>query len=75
MKRYINTSGLTVLIFLFILISCHREVLPANQQITAINSDAALHKPYLILISLDGFRWDYVDRFHPPHLRTFVETV
>jgi predicted AlkP superfamily pyrophosphatase or phosphodiesterase len=37
------------------------------------NSKASLDKPYLILISLDGFRWDYVDRFHPPHLSDFIE--
>jgi len=25
------------------------------------------------LISLDGFRWDYVERFNPPHLSGFIE--
>lgn len=29
-------------------------------------------KPYLILISLDGFRWDYLDRFEAPNLKNFV---
>ncbi len=27
----------------------------------------------MILISLDGFRWDYVERFNPPHLNNFIE--
>ncbi len=26
------------------------------------------HDRILILISLDGFRWDYLQKFHPPHL-------
>ena len=38
-----------------------------------INSKASLKKPYLILISLDGFRWDYVERFTPPHLSAFIK--
>jgi predicted AlkP superfamily pyrophosphatase or phosphodiesterase len=28
---------------------------------------------YLLLISLDGFRWDYVNRFQPPNLVEFIE--
>ncbi len=28
--------------------------------------------PYVILVSLDGFRWDYVDRFQPPNLVKFI---
>ena len=38
-----------------------------------INSKTSLKKPYLILISLDGFRWDYVERFKPPHLSNFIK--
>ena len=38
-----------------------------------INSEATLQKPYLILVSLDGFRWDYVKRFNPPHLIDFIK--
>ena len=37
-----------------------------------LNSKSTLKKPYLILISLDGFRWDYVDRFKPPYLSEFI---
>jgi predicted AlkP superfamily pyrophosphatase or phosphodiesterase len=31
-----------------------------------------VEKPYLLLISLDGFRWDYVEKYHPPHLTKFI---
>ncbi len=29
-------------------------------------------KPYVILISCDGLRYDYVERFRPPHLSKFI---
>jgi len=37
------------------------------------NSKASLKKPYLVLISLDGFRWDYVDKYNPPNLSSFIK--
>ncbi|WP_272150930.1 ectonucleotide pyrophosphatase/phosphodiesterase [Tenacibaculum aiptasiae] len=37
------------------------------------NSKEATEKPYVILISLDGFRWDYVKRFSPPNLSKFIK--
>jgi len=37
-----------------------------------VNSKVSLKKPYLILISLDGFRWDYVEKYKPPHLTNFI---
>ncbi len=33
-----------------------------------INAPEQRDKPYLILISIDGFRWDYQDRFETPAL-------
>ena len=38
-----------------------------------INSKASLEKPYVILISLDGFRWDYVEKYNPPHMSEFIK--
>jgi hypothetical protein len=32
------------------------------------NSVSQLHKPYLILISADGFRWDYAQKYHATNL-------
>ena len=37
------------------------------------NSKEVLKKPYLILVSLDGFRWDYVAKYKPPHLSQFIK--
>src|ERR1700689_2693948 len=32
------------------------------------NSPAQMAKPYVILVSLDGFRYDYAKRYHAEHL-------
>jgi hypothetical protein len=32
------------------------------------NSAEPLSKPYVILVSLDGFRYDYAKRYHAEHL-------
>ncbi|MCB9050934.1 MAG: alkaline phosphatase family protein [Lewinellaceae bacterium] len=37
------------------------------------NSPENFNKPYVILISCDGLRYDYVERFRPPHLLQFIE--
>jgi predicted AlkP superfamily pyrophosphatase or phosphodiesterase len=37
------------------------------------NSKTSFKKPYVILISLDGFRWDYVEKYKPPHLTNFIK--
>jgi len=37
------------------------------------NSTESLEKTYLILISLDGFRWDYVEKYNPPHISNFIK--
>jgi predicted AlkP superfamily pyrophosphatase or phosphodiesterase len=38
-----------------------------------VNAAEHLDKPYLILVSLDGFRWDYPDRHELPALRALIE--
>ena len=52
--------------------SCNKKILSSAYSTTNSNSKAAQQKPYLILISLDGFRWDYVDKYHPPNLSAFI---
>jgi predicted AlkP superfamily pyrophosphatase or phosphodiesterase len=32
------------------------------------NTPAPVERPIVILVSIDGFRWDYLDRFNPPIL-------
>lgn len=37
-----------------------------------LNSSEAREAPYVILISLDGYRWDYTERFQPPNISQFI---
>jgi predicted AlkP superfamily pyrophosphatase or phosphodiesterase len=54
------------------LVSCSSKLSPTTKKATTLNSESALKKPYVILISLDGFRWDYVDKYRPPNLINFI---
>jgi len=64
--------GLVLIIGTVALSSCKSRT-DLIGSIPTINSEASLKKPYLILISLDGFRWDYVEKFNPPHLSGFIK--
>ncbi len=37
-----------------------------------INNPDQRTKPYLVLLSIDGFRWDYLDRYPVPNMRRLV---
>ena len=39
-----------------------------------INAKHQQDKPYLILISIDGFRWDYMDRYPTPNMNRIAAT-
>jgi len=65
-------SSLTFFFSLFFFfVACQKEVQQVEEVV--INDDQHLDKPYVILISLDGYRYDYTERFQPPHLSKFVE--
>jgi len=36
-------------------------------------SEQTVQKPYVLLISIDGFRWDYVDKYKPAFLSEFAK--
>jgi len=38
-----------------------------------VNAEAQQDKPYVVLISFDGFGWDYTDRFSTPALDRLIE--
>jgi len=71
LKKYF-IYGLILVISTLSLTSCKTKVTP--KPITPLtNSKEVLKKPYLILVSLDGFRWDYVAKYKPPHLSNFIK--
>lgn len=64
----------TLLLLAFgLLISCSANRVSTIPTTTTLNTKAAQKKPYVLLISLDGFRWDYVQKYKPPHLSSFIE--
>ena len=71
-KRSIIFS-LVFIIGIISTISCNRKTSNTVDSIVTTNSKASEKKPYLILISLDGFRWDYVEKYKPPHLINFIK--
>lgn len=67
-----------IFIYAFVLVlgtialsSCKSKASLTDSKSTT-NSKASVNKPYLILVSLDGFRWDYAERFNPPNLSQFI---
>ncbi|XMO85293.1 ectonucleotide pyrophosphatase/phosphodiesterase [Algibacter sp. AS12] len=72
----IQRKALLISVFILgiiILFSCNKKILSPTPSITNTNSKPAQKKPYLILISLDGFRWDYVEKYNPPNLSSFIK--
>ncbi len=70
-----------LLFFLLIIVGCKQNTL-INTQVsvetaakeikgTLVNSTKQLEKPYVILISLDGFRYDYAERYGAANLLNF----
>jgi len=66
-----NVFKVIITLGVFLTVSCSNSPKIIDSQLVS-NSKASLQKPYLILISLDGFRWDYVERFKPPNLTQFI---
>jgi len=71
MKAFKITSAFGILIVLFI--STTTIAQDTTQQITTgrFNSAAAQKKPYVILISIDGLRSDFVEKFNAKSLQAY----
>ena len=57
--------------------ACHHQtsVSEVTEQGTGgINAEHQLNKPYLILVSIDAFRWDYMDRYPTPNMDHIANT-
>lgn len=65
--------GLILVIAIITLSSCKSSSKLTDSKLTT-NSKESQQKPYVILISLDGFRWDYVDKYQPPNLINFIKS-
>ncbi|EAR01652.1 ectonucleotide pyrophosphatase/phosphodiesterase [Maribacter sp. HTCC2170] len=72
MVKTIFKRVLTLVIATLVFSSCKSKTSVVDSKPTT-NSKTAIEKPYLVLISLDGFRWDYVERYNPPNLSNFIK--
>lgn len=72
MKKQTFTLFYAVVILFFYVSSCSKKTLEAAS-VTNPNTEFSITKPYVILISLDGFRWDYLDHYKPSHLTAFAK--
>ena len=62
---------LRLLPLFFLAFLCAVQAQPASSVITVDhgpNAPQQISKPYVILVSLDGFRYDYAKRYHAEHL-------
>ena len=70
--------ALLVLTALCTLAACQPQVRPARdsfpQGTGGVNAPYQQDKPYVILVSIDGFRWDYMDRYPTPNLDRIANT-
>ena len=48
-------------------------LLPDRNAFASINKRIVLTQPTVILVSYDGFRWDYMEKVHTPNLN-FIAT-
>ena len=67
-KSYLLTFLFSSLCFC---VACQKNVQQTGMVVT--NNNEHLKKPYVILISLDGYRYDYTERFQPPNLSRFIK--
>lgn len=62
-----SVKKLLLLCALMVLNACN-----SNSENVTSTTQETTKKPYVLLISLDGFRWDYVDKYKPTFLSTFA---
>lgn len=71
--KTINLKHIFLIIAYAILFNSCKTTSTALEPKITTNSKASIERPYLILVSLDGFRWDYVKKYNPPHLSKFIK--
>lgn len=67
-----NKNQILALLFLLLLFGCSSMVQTDPNGIQE-NSEKAMKSPYVVMISLDGFRHDYIKKYRPPFLSSIVQ--
>ncbi|MCX6235795.1 MAG: ectonucleotide pyrophosphatase/phosphodiesterase [Bacteroidetes bacterium] len=68
MKIHFRIIGILLLTIFLVLGSCRQPVRTSAQ----VSSDVS-QKPYVVILSMDGFRWDYPDKVITPNLNYMAE--
>src|SRR5271155_303941 len=80
-RRYVKccSNRISIRILSFALAATWLAVASYGQAVSPVitidhgpNAPQQLSKPYVILVSLDGFRYDYAKRYHATHLLTLA---
>ncbi|MCR9205514.1 MAG: alkaline phosphatase family protein [Halobacteriovoraceae bacterium] len=73
MKNYKKLSLFLILTTLLWGCSTTKEIVKTDPTGLQTNSELAMKKPYVIMISIDGFRHDYIKMYKPPFLSSMVD--
>jgi len=65
-RRRVCSSLLVLILAAFV--CCAQSIAPVIEVPNPPNAEAQLSKPYVVLVSLDGFRYDYAQRYGAKHL-------
>jgi len=69
MKKIISASLLTFIGLFLSFVSGAQKVENVNITENRVNSPLQQKKPYLVMISIDAFRYDYLDKYNAPFLQ------
>ena len=74
MKNMLRKSLLSLLFAGFSLLAAAQQVDTTQQRIAGrVNAPEQQQKPYVILISIDGFRYDYAQKYGPKNLLGYAQ--
>ncbi|MCP4911758.1 MAG: alkaline phosphatase family protein [Oligoflexia bacterium] len=67
-----KTLLLSLLLSLVFTVSCETRQKVANSNYNKTNSAQAMKKPYVLMISIDGYRYDYTQMYNPKNISRFI---
>lgn len=66
---------LILIIFLITFVSCRSgQTTTNNHEPILVNHEKYKDKPFVVMLSLDGYRYDYTQKYHPPHIKNIMKS-
>ena len=69
--KHTKGRAVTTVLIMMLMAACSAPPSPVESALRGtggINAEHQRDKPYLVLVSIDGFRWDYMDRDPTPNM-------